>query len=86
VTAFFSTSHFPYAAPARHYRRFADPAYRGPFKYHKPVGLANGPDPAPADVAQVHALYDGAVASVDAVTAPTTASPNAVASSFDFGW
>jgi arylsulfatase A-like enzyme len=65
VTAFFSTSHFPYAAPAPYYRRFTDPSYRGEFKYHKPVGLANGPDPDATDVAQVRALYDGAVAAVD---------------------
>ena len=65
VTAFFSTSHFPYAAPAPYYERYTDPGYRGPFKYHRPVGLAADREPDPADVRQVRGLYDGALASVD---------------------
>jgi arylsulfatase A-like enzyme len=65
LTAFFSTSHFPYAAPAPYYGRFTDPAYRGDFKYHRPIGLANGAEPGPVDTAQINALYDGAIAAVD---------------------
>jgi arylsulfatase A-like enzyme len=65
VTAFFSTSHFPYAAPAPFFARFTDAGYRGAFKYHRPVGLAPGPAPDPVDVRQIRALYDGAVAGVD---------------------
>jgi arylsulfatase A-like enzyme len=65
VTAFFSTSHFPYAAPAPYYARFTDPRYRGPFKYHRPVGLAREPEPGAEDLAQIRGLYDGAAASVD---------------------
>ncbi|MBS2020466.1 MAG: sulfatase [Deltaproteobacteria bacterium] len=66
LTVFFSTAHFPYAAPAPYYARFTDPSYRGRFKYHKPVGLA-GDELAPdaADVKQVQALYDGTVAAID---------------------
>jgi len=60
---FFSTGHFPYAAPAPYYRRFADPGYRGPFRYHKPPLLEGT---TPADIAQVRALYDGAMAANDA--------------------
>lgn len=63
MTVFFSTGHFPYAAPAPYYRRFADPGYRGPFRYHKPPLLEGT---TPADIAQVRALYDGAMAANDA--------------------
>lgn len=66
LTAFFSAAHFPYAAPAPYYRRFTDPSYRGRFKYHKPVGLGREGPADEADVAQVRALYDGSVASIDA--------------------
>lgn len=62
LTVFYSTSHFPYAAPGPYYRRFTDPAYRGAFQYHKPP-LAEVTTP--ADVEQVRALYDGAVAAND---------------------
>lgn len=63
LTVFFSTAHFPYAAPAPYYRRFIDKSYRGPFLYYKPplVDVT-----APADVAAVQALYDGSVAAADA--------------------
>ncbi len=66
LTVFFSTAHFPYAAPAPFYSRYTDPAYRGRFKYHKPVGLGQEAPPDPADVAQIRGLYKGAVASIDA--------------------
>ena len=65
LTVFFSTAHFPYAAPAPYYARFSDPSYRGRFKYHKPVGLGREAPPDPDDVRQVRALYDGAVSSID---------------------
>ncbi len=65
LTVFFSTAHFPYAAPAPYYTRFTDPAYRGPFKYDKPVGLGGDDEVTPRDVRQVRALYDGAAAAID---------------------
>lgn len=62
MTVFFSSAHFPYAAPAPYYRQKTDPAYRGAFRYYKPP-LA---EPAsPEDVAQVRGLYDGALAAAD---------------------
>jgi arylsulfatase A-like enzyme len=67
LTLFFSAAHFPYAAPAPYYARFADPAYRGPFRYEKPP-LATA-TVGPADAAQIRALYDGAVLAVDAALA-----------------
>jgi arylsulfatase A-like enzyme len=68
LTTFFSTPHFPYAAPDPWYRKFTDPSYRGPFRYEKPVAVLGNSDAdlTAADVSQVRALYDGAVASVDA--------------------
>ena len=65
LLVFFSTAHFPYAAPAPYYRRFADEAYRGRYKYDKPVGLGRDAPPDARDEAQVRALYDGAVSAVD---------------------
>ena len=65
LVVFFSTAHFPYAAPSPYYRRFTDPAYRGRYKYDKPVGLGRQ-DPADArDETQVRALYDGAASAID---------------------
>ena len=65
LTVFFSTAHFPYAAPAPYYARYTDPNYRGRFKYDKPVGLGGEAPLDAADVKQVRALYDGAITSID---------------------
>ncbi|HEY4014391.1 MAG TPA: sulfatase [Polyangiaceae bacterium] len=65
LVVFFSTAHFPYAAPAPYYRRFTDSSYRGRFKYHKPVGLGREAPPDERDETQVRALYDGAVLAID---------------------
>ena len=65
LTVFFSTAHFPYAAPAPYYGRFTRAAYRGRYKYDKPVGLEHDAPADAADIEQVRALYDGAVAGID---------------------
>ncbi|MDP8998704.1 MAG: sulfatase-like hydrolase/transferase [Myxococcota bacterium] len=65
LVVFFSTAHFPYAAPAPYYGRFTDPAYRGRYKYDKPVGLGHEAPPDGRDEKQVQALYDGAVSAID---------------------
>jgi arylsulfatase A-like enzyme len=65
LTVFFSTAHFPYAAPAPYYRKFASTEYRGRYKYHKPVGLAHELPPDEEDIKQVRALYDGATSAID---------------------
>jgi arylsulfatase A-like enzyme len=64
MTVFFSSAHFPYAAPAPYYRRFTDPDYRGPFRYHKPPWADSAMTE--EDEAQVRGLYNGAVAASDA--------------------
>ncbi|HEY4485992.1 MAG TPA: sulfatase, partial [Nitrospiria bacterium] len=65
LTVFFSTPHFPYAAPYPDYRRFTDPDYRGPYKYHKPNLINQDETVGPGDIEQIRGLYDGAVRSVD---------------------
>lgn len=65
LVVFFSTAHFPYAAPWPYYGRFTDPSYRGRFKYHKPVGLGHDGPADLDDERQVRALYDGAVLAID---------------------
>lgn len=65
--AFYSTAHFPYAAPHPYFGKFADPNYRGPFKFQKnPALTAKEESLTDADRRQVNALYDGALASIDA--------------------
>ncbi len=66
VTAFFSTAHFPYAAPYPYYARFTDAAYRGPYKYGRQLGLLAEGSFGEEDARQIRGLYDGAIASVDA--------------------
>jgi arylsulfatase A-like enzyme len=65
LTVFFSTPHFPYAAPYPDYARFTDPEYRGPYKYHKPNLITTREIVTDRDVEQIRGLYDGAVYSVD---------------------
>lgn len=65
ATVFFSTAHFPYAAPEPWAARFTNGKYRGRFKYDKPVGLGKDAPPDADDVEQIRGLYDGAIASID---------------------
>jgi arylsulfatase A-like enzyme len=66
LTVFYSTAHFPYAAPAPYYRRYTYDDYDGRFKYYRPVGLGREAPPDEKDTKQIQGLYDGAVASIDA--------------------
>jgi arylsulfatase A-like enzyme len=65
LTVFFSTAHFPYAAPSPYYAKYTKGSYRGRFKYHKPVGLGSEAPPDAEDITQIRALYDGAVTAID---------------------
>jgi arylsulfatase A-like enzyme len=65
LVVFFSTAHFPYAAPAPYYGRFTDPEYRGRYKYFRPVGLGRDLAPNLRDQGQIRGLYDGAVSAID---------------------
>src|SRR5581483_4238962 len=71
---FFSTTHVPFAAPAPWFRRFASPSYGGAHRYAYDVQrladvTASDRGLPDADVAQLRALYDGALAAVDAAAA-----------------
>ncbi|MCX7679499.1 MAG: sulfatase-like hydrolase/transferase [Spirochaetes bacterium] len=68
ITSFYSVTHFPYAVPYPYYAMYADPAYRGPYKYYKQVILKMGDAKqdvrymdTEADKKQIVALYDGAI-------------------------
>ncbi|HEY5959441.1 MAG TPA: sulfatase, partial [Polyangiaceae bacterium] len=65
LTVFYSTPHFPYAAPGPHHRRFAVSGYAGPFRYAKADTLNAAEQLTAADITQVRALYDGAVYATD---------------------
>ncbi|MFO0569849.1 MAG: sulfatase [Polyangiaceae bacterium] len=65
VVAFYSTTHFPYSAPAPHHARFVDKSYRGPFRYGKSPAIFAEGALGPEDVKAVRGLYDGAVYAVD---------------------
>jgi arylsulfatase A-like enzyme len=68
LTAYFGAAEVPYASTAPYYARFAEPDYRGRFKYESRGGRSRGRElaPDPEDVRQIRALYDGAVSAVDA--------------------
>lgn len=65
ITVFYSTTHFPYAAPAPYFHRFKHEGYDGPFRFAKADTLKANEETRPADVAQVRGLYDGAVYATD---------------------
>lgn len=62
---FFSTPHFPYAAPYPDYLRFTSSDYHGPYRYHKPNRIGTDESLTNLDVEQIRGLYDGAIHSVD---------------------
>lgn len=64
LTIFFSTAHFPYAAPYPYYLTDTDRDYRGPFRFQKNPALLNE-EVNEADVRQVRGLYAGAVRSIN---------------------
>lgn len=66
LVVFFSTTHFPYAAPAPYFAQFSDPHYGGPFRYEKQVTSGIRIVPNADDERQIRGLYEGAVAAVDA--------------------
>ncbi|MFO0980199.1 MAG: sulfatase-like hydrolase/transferase [Planctomycetota bacterium] len=70
LTLFYSAPHTPYASPYPYYRMFADPGYQGAHKYAysvrdpRQIAEADRPLP-PEDVAQITAIYDGALREAD---------------------
>jgi arylsulfatase A-like enzyme len=66
ITVFYSTTHFPYAAPSPFYKRFVNSRYRGKYRYAKADTLVAENSLNDADIEQVRGLFDGAIAAVDA--------------------
>ncbi len=68
VTAFFSSTHFPYAPPYPYYKMFSK-GYQGPYKYYKQRIISlEGKDEATIskrDIEQIRALYDGGIRAFD---------------------
>ena len=62
---FFSTLHFPYAAPDPYYRAHTSASYSGRFKYHKPPILDNSEHMTDDDIRQIRGLYRGALDAYD---------------------
>jgi arylsulfatase A-like enzyme len=69
LTAFFSTTHFPYSPPYPYYRLYARRDYNGPYRYFKQrvISLENrGEDKISAeDIEQIRSLYDGGIKAFD---------------------
>jgi hypothetical protein len=66
-TLFFSTAHFPYAAPYPFYSMFSSNLYPGPYRFQKNPESNAGSDAADGtEIAQIRALYDGSIRAVDA--------------------
>jgi arylsulfatase A-like enzyme len=60
---FYSTAHFPYAAPYPAYRRWARPDYGGPNRFQRASNFSG--HASEADVKQLRGLYDGALWAID---------------------
>ncbi len=70
VTAFFSSTHFPYAPPHPYYLQYADRKYAGQYRYFKQRTISLEGDSGyekvrPTDVEQIRALYDGGLRAFD---------------------
>ena len=69
IVTFFSSTHFPYAAPYPYYKLYTDKKYSGQFKYYKQrmVSPDNREDIniTDRDIKQVNALYDGCLKEFD---------------------
>jgi hypothetical protein len=69
ITAFFSSTHFPYASQYPYYKLFADKNYSGPYKYYKQQILSSGINETATisnkDISQIRSLYDGGLKAFD---------------------
>ncbi len=63
---FFSTAHFPYAAPEPYYRLFSKSDYKGSYLFKKdPEVKVTGSDFKSEDIAQIRAFYKGSLRAID---------------------
>ena len=65
-TLFFSTAHFPYAAPYPYYKKYTDPKYTGDILFAKDPNIKISKEGVnESEIGQVRGLYDGALVSID---------------------
>lgn len=63
---FYSTAHFPYAAPWPFYSKYSDPNYTGSFLFQKTPDLRGDLDSLSTEnIKQIRSLYKGALNSID---------------------
>jgi hypothetical protein len=65
LTMFFSTAHFPYAAPWPWYSKKSDPNYRGPYFFKKDPDLSQSHEVSNHDIEQIRSLYSGSLSAID---------------------
>ena len=69
ISAFFSSTHFPYASPFPYYKLYSDKNYAGPYKYFKQKVISldnkNKDSISADDIEQIKALYDGGLKAFD---------------------
>jgi arylsulfatase A-like enzyme len=65
TTIFFSTAHFPYAAPYPYFKDFSDKNYEGPFFFQKNPEITGEESLALQNIEQTRSLYKGALKSID---------------------
>lgn len=64
LSVFFSSAHFPYAAPWPWYSKYSDPNYAGPYFFKKDPDLQFHKT-GQSDVNQIRSLYNGALSGID---------------------
>ena len=65
LATFFSTVHFPYAAPYPYYKSYTRPDYRGRFKYHKFNVITQQQVLNKKEISHINDLYDGTIKAMD---------------------
>jgi hypothetical protein len=65
LMVFLSPAHFPYSPPYPYYKEFADPEYKGNFRYLKYVDVYQKETVTEKDKQELNALFDGALRSCD---------------------
>ena len=65
TTIFFSTAHFPYAAPYPYYKAFSAKSYGGPFFFQKNPEITGEEVLTLENIEQTRSLYKGALKSID---------------------
>jgi arylsulfatase A-like enzyme len=65
MTLFFSSAHFPYAAPWPWYSRYSHSQYSGPYYFKKDPDLSQSTSVSEEDIHQIRSLYAGSLSAID---------------------